>query len=144
MTNSYEGVTGLLTRLTGVRKRSANQWSARCPAHDDRGPSLSVKELPDGRILLHCFAGCPTESVLGAIGIGFEDLFPERTEFQASSKRRRLLTASQALELLDQETLIVMIVARDIGIKGEVKPEDLNRVTKAYGRIAALREEVAL
>ena len=47
------------------------QWSgtkgmARCPAHDDRTPSLGVS-LGRGAILLHCFAGCDQESVLAAL-----------------------------------------------------------------------------
>jgi hypothetical protein len=140
--HTYEGASGLLSRLTLVRKRSANQWSARCPAHEDKGPSLSVKELPDGRVLLHCFAGCAAIDVLGAIGLDFSSLFPERTEFQSALKKPRLLTATQALELLSHESLIVSIVAHDIGVRKKFKPEDLDRVAKAYGRIAALRNEV--
>jgi hypothetical protein len=33
-------------------------WMARCPAHRDRTPSLSIREADDGRLLLKCFAGC--------------------------------------------------------------------------------------
>jgi hypothetical protein len=129
--STYEGANGLLSRLTHVRKRSANQWSARCPAHDDKGPSLSIKELPDGRVLL-----------LGAISLDFGSLFPDTTDFQSSLRKPKLLTASQALELLNHESLIVSIVAHDIGVRKKFKPEDLDRVAKAYGRIAALRNEV--
>lgn len=35
--------------------------SAQCPAHDDRDPSLSLKECDDSKVLIHCFAGCDTE-----------------------------------------------------------------------------------
>ena len=42
----------LLDRLDKVRPTGAGTWVARCPAHDDRGPSLSVRELDDGRIEL--------------------------------------------------------------------------------------------
>lgn len=140
--STYEGANGLLSRLTRVRKRSANQWSARCPAHDDKSPSLSIKELPDGRVLLHCFAGCAVEDVLGAISLDFGSLFPDTTDFQTSLRKPKLLTASQALELLNHESLIVSIVAHDIGVRKKFKPEDLDRVAKAYGRIAALRNEV--
>jgi hypothetical protein len=35
-----------------------------CPAHDDRNPSLSVRRAPDGRVLVHCFAGCSLDAVL--------------------------------------------------------------------------------
>jgi len=63
----------LLLRLKGVR-RSRNGWIALCPAHEDRNPSLSVREN-DGRTLLHCFAGCTPEAVCKALGIGTRDLF---------------------------------------------------------------------
>ena len=39
-----------------------------------RNPSLSIAES-DGRILLRCHAGCPTEAVLSALGLRFSDLF---------------------------------------------------------------------
>jgi putative DNA primase/helicase len=63
----------LLGRLEGVRPAGPNSWTARCPAHDDRDPSLSVA-LRDGRVLLHCFAGCAPEAVLEAVGLTWKDL----------------------------------------------------------------------
>jgi hypothetical protein len=47
---------------------------ARCPAHDDRIPSLSVSQGDDGRILLHCHAGCPTDVILERLGLTYGDL----------------------------------------------------------------------
>lgn len=139
-----EAVSLVLERLTHVRKRSGDQWSARCPAHDDRSPSLSIKELPDGRLLLHCFAGCSVIQIVASLGLELADLFPEKTEYQGPLNKRRLLTASQALELLYKESLVVSLVAHDIGIRRRFIAEDLDRVTAAYGRIAALRDEVYL
>jgi putative DNA primase/helicase len=63
----------LLGRLEGVRPAGPNSWVARCPAHPDRNPSLSVA-LKDGRVLVHCFAGCPPEAVLEAVGLTWRDL----------------------------------------------------------------------
>ena len=68
-------VDELLDRLRNVR-RTGGGWTALCAAHDDREPSLSINEGDDGRILLYCHAGCPTESVLQTIGLSFRDLFP--------------------------------------------------------------------
>jgi hypothetical protein len=46
-----------------------------CPAHDDRNsPSLSLK-AENGKLLLHCFAGCHPEDILSEIGLGMKDLF---------------------------------------------------------------------
>jgi hypothetical protein len=47
-----------------------------CPAHDDRNPSLSVSAGADGRVLLHCHAGCAVEDVLSALGLTLADLMP--------------------------------------------------------------------
>jgi hypothetical protein len=49
----------LLLKLPGAKK-SGSDWSARCPAHDDRHASLSVSPGDDGRLLLLCHAGCDT------------------------------------------------------------------------------------
>lgn len=53
-------------------------WLARCPAHDDKRPSLSVNAGDDSRILLKCRAGCDTERVVSAVGLTMRDLFPQR------------------------------------------------------------------
>ena len=58
----------LLEHLAGVRGKDG-QWMARCPAHEDRRPSLAIREEPDGRVLLHCFAGCAVQEVLSAVGL---------------------------------------------------------------------------
>ena len=59
---------GVLTRLTQVR-RSGKGWMARCPAHEDRNPSLSIREGDDGTILLHCFAGCAFDDIARALNL---------------------------------------------------------------------------
>lgn len=56
-------------------KRSGTGWSCRCPAHDDRNPSLSIARGGDGRALIHCHAGCSAEAVAGALGLRPADLF---------------------------------------------------------------------
>lgn len=67
-----------LARLDAVRQRGAGRWVARCPAHDDRTPSLSVAEAASGTVLIKCFAGCATVDVLAAIGLTFRDVLPDR------------------------------------------------------------------
>jgi putative DNA primase/helicase len=68
-------VERLLERLERV-KRSGEGWTALCPAHEDRNPSLSVKEGEDGRALVHCHAGCSKEDIVTAVGLTIRDLFP--------------------------------------------------------------------
>jgi hypothetical protein len=68
----------VLRRLRRVRGARARGFMAECPAHPDRVPSLSIAEGQDGRVLVHCFAGCDTSAVLAAIGVSFRDLFARR------------------------------------------------------------------
>lgn len=67
-------VEALLGRLAGVRRAGPGRWMALCPAHPDRTPSLSIA-VKDGRVLVHCFAGCPAEAVLSAVGLQWRDLY---------------------------------------------------------------------
>ncbi len=131
----------VLSRLEKVRQRQAGQWSARCPAHADKGPSLSVRETPEGAVLLHCFAGCTSAEVAAALGIEMTDLFPPRERTGNEPKRMaRVVAPSQSLEILQRESMFVAIVASDM-VKGErPNPDTHQRLLQAVGRI----NEVAL
>jgi hypothetical protein len=59
---------------------------ARCPAHDDREPSLKVSAGEDGRILLYCHANCTTEEVVSALGLTMADLFDSSANGQRKGK----------------------------------------------------------
>lgn len=67
----------VLSHFEGVEPRG-DDHAARCSAHEDRRPSLSITEGRDGRILLHCHAGCTPDAVLAAARLTMADLFPER------------------------------------------------------------------
>jgi len=60
-----ENVRDVLDRLERVRLGSQG-WTARCPAHPDRNPSLSIRVL-GGRVRLHCFTGCSEEAIRAAL-----------------------------------------------------------------------------
>jgi putative DNA primase/helicase len=47
-------------------RRSGSEWMAKCPAHDDRHPSLSIRES-SGKPLVHCHAGCKQRDVIAAL-----------------------------------------------------------------------------
>ena len=68
----------VLNRLRRVRSASGRGFMAECPAHEDRVPSLSITEVQDEQVLVHCFARCDTAAVLSAAGLSFSDLFVER------------------------------------------------------------------
>lgn len=89
-------IDDLLRRLQKPRKGKGG-WTARCPAHDDRNPSLSVSLGDDGRILLHCHAGCSTESVLKELGLSMRDLMPQgKSASRPAPKKSKSSYASEA------------------------------------------------
>jgi hypothetical protein len=67
-------VAALAEQLSRVRWVGGG-FTARCPAHEDRSPSLSVSRGRDERMLVYCFAGCATADVLAAVGWKLADLF---------------------------------------------------------------------
>ncbi|HTR21787.1 MAG TPA: hypothetical protein VMH88_13105 [Gemmatimonadales bacterium] len=70
-------VTVLDGRELRPKQTGVGQWIACCPAHEDRDPSLQISTGTDGRVLLHCFAGCELDAILGGLGITAKDLFPD-------------------------------------------------------------------
>jgi len=69
----------ILDKLDKVKPAKVNGWLARCPAHDDGNPSLSVTKVK-GRALVNCFAGCKPESIVNALGMTMPDLFDSQRE----------------------------------------------------------------
>ena len=137
------GIDALLSRLNGVKTgHGRSTWNSRCPAHEDRSPSLSVRLVDDGRILLHCFAGCETESVLAAVGLGLTDLFPAPLTREYLPKIHRPFSADDALQCLTQEAAIVSIAASDITLGKSLSDVDAERVATAAGRIATALEVI--
>lgn len=138
------GVDQLISRLEGLKATGRDRWIARCPAHEDRRPSLTVRALADGRILLHCFAGCETEAVLSALGLTFAELFPEplTREPQGLKPIRAPFSAFEALQCLAHESAVVAICASDLAEGRALAAEDARRARLAAGRIAAVLEAV--
>jgi len=101
----------LLGRLDRVKQTKPSRWMSCCPAHEDRTPSLSIRETDDGRILIHCFAGCETESVLDAVGMEFCDLFPERLTAVYLKPLRIRMSDREALRLLEHEMWTIALLA---------------------------------
>jgi len=67
-------IDDFLSRLEHV-KQTSDGWMARCPAHEDGRPSLHINEDTNGRILLHCFAGCLPSDITERMGLDMTALF---------------------------------------------------------------------
>jgi hypothetical protein len=121
-----------------VRKTGAGRWIARCPAHDDKSPSLAIRELDDGRTLVHCFSGCAAADVLNAVGLDFDALFPERPI--GRKPERRPFSAADALRCLEIEGLVILTAAQDLNAGKALSAGDIERLAIAVGRINAALE----
>lgn len=74
------------SRLAAVRQIDSG-WIARCPAHEDRNPSLSVSLGPNGRILICCHAGCSFREIAAAVGLGVREFGPDRPASRGPIRR---------------------------------------------------------
>jgi len=131
------GADNLLGRLAGVKSIGHGKYKARCPAHEDRSPSLSVRVLDDGRILLHCFAGCGAADVVESLGLTLDALFPDKEQGHARPTRRPY-AAADLLHFVDRESLVVLVLACDAIAKQRLAEADLARVMTARARISSV------
>jgi hypothetical protein len=95
----------LRSAIAAVRRDGKNR-DVRCPAHDDHRASLSIGIGEDGKILLHCKAGCRTDAVLEAVGLAWADLFEPPTGPTAS---REIL---ETYKYLDERSVHLFDVVR--------------------------------
>jgi hypothetical protein len=93
--------SGALAALLKARPTGRGQWQAQCPAHPDRSPSLSIRDGQDGRVLVHCFAGCTLEQILVALKVQKRDLFagPPPSAEQLAAARAAQIAHEQAARI---------------------------------------------
>jgi hypothetical protein len=122
----------LVSRLDGAKRTGYGRYIARCPAHADKSPSLSIQEQ-DGNVLFHCFAGCEPENVLSAVGLTFSDLYPERITY--SRPKQSGFNPYDVLKCLVREGGIIALASAQI-LNGEpLSRADTDRVILAHERL---------
>jgi hypothetical protein len=125
----------LLSRLDQVKRTGRNRWIARCPAHNDHSPSLAVREMDDGHVLIHCFAGCAAHEVVAALEMEMSDLFPPRAIDHRAPQVRRPVHPGDALRCLVMEAMVVYICATDMAAGQPLSDADRQRLLVAASRI---------
>ena len=125
----------LLAHLEAVKRTGAGRWIARCPAHEDKSPSLSIRETEDGKTLLHCFAGCSVHEVVDALGLELSDLFPQRPDGHAGKPERRPFSSDDALRCVDFEATVIYLCASDMSKGRALSDAERERLLLACGRI---------
>ena len=87
----------LLDRLNHV-KGGNGQWRCQCPCDHKSHSQMSIKELPDGRILIHCHAGHSPGEIMESLDLALGDLFEEAIEdrirplYMATQEKKKLAT----------------------------------------------------
>jgi hypothetical protein len=128
----------LLDRLEGVRQTGPNRWVAKCPAHEDRSPSLSVREVDDGKTLLQCFAGCSALDVLDSVGLNWAALFPEGG-YTPTAPSRLTIPARDLLVILDHEITVAVLILQEIISTRKIGEGHFDRLVQAHSRVSAAR-----
>lgn len=130
----------LLSKLEGVKRIGVDRWLAKCPAHDDKRPSLSVREIDGDRVLVKCWTGCAAGDVLASVGLEWDALFPARPTHHGKPERRPF-PAADVLRGVESEALIVAVAASNLANGIELTQEDRERLLLASARVtAAVRE----
>lgn len=124
----------LISLLDKVKSTGKSRWQARCPAHPDKGPSLSIREMDDGRVLVHCFAGCSVHEIVQAVGLELSDLFPPRESGNAKGERRPF-AAADALRAVGFEALVVCAASAALATGEPLSSVDHERLLQAGERI---------
>lgn len=73
-TTAFDRVVNALEAIGHHVNGAGRQRTARCPAHEDRAPSLSITD-GESRVLINCHAGCPVDDVLAALNLTRADMF---------------------------------------------------------------------
>lgn len=134
----------ILNKLHKVRSRGGGKWMACCPVHNDKTPSVSIKD-DNGMILMKCWGcGATGVDICEAVGVSAAELFPpsdysnySHDDYERSAKHRSYFPADQVLDALQTETLVVYMIADDILKNGITEPVK-ERLLQSVSRIQAV------
>jgi hypothetical protein len=128
------GVTSidkLLSTLDKVKPVKAGHWTACCPAHHDRNPSLSIHETQEGIVLIKCWAGCAFAQIVASVGLEERDLFPTR-----AGKPRK---PGPSREAINHERTVIAIGNSLLANGESLSLEDQTRFNLALARLKRLK-----
>lgn len=129
-----------VSRLDKPRQISRGRWVACCPAHADKTPSLSIAEGDDGRTLLHCFAGCALDEIVGAVGVKLSEIMPADRPMPLRGKRT--FSPTQMLEAMEVNATIVALLAADMANGKTLAKAEKDKLFSIAGEFAQALELV--
>ena len=132
-------VTNFLNRLHKVKSSGRDSWMACCPAHEDKNPSMKI-DIKNDKILIKCWTGCSVEDILGAVGMDFSDILPDKPLYHRSSGTSPMLSSADALRIVKYEAAIIMMYGQDLIAGKTVSEEDRQRFVLAVERVGDAME----
>jgi len=130
----------LINLLQGVKKTGPNRWIAKCSAHEDKRPSLTITEKDDGQVLIHCFGGCGAADILAAVGLTFDALYPTKLDDHRGKPIRKPWNPYDLLKLNAFEASIVALTALRMGNGHALTDADKQRLLLCHQRLQKASE----
>lgn len=132
----------LLNTLEAVKKTGPSRYIAKCPAHNDKRPSLTITEKDDGMVLIKCWTGCGAAEILQAVGLDYAALYPPRTDDHRGRLIKRPWNPADLLQIMAYEALIVSIGASRQANGHAPSDADRQRILTASARLQRAAEAV--
>lgn len=133
-------VEELLSKLDKVKSTGNRKWTACCPVHGDKNPSMSIKEERDGKVLCYCFAcGAKGVDVVNAVGLPVGTLFRQEIELPDRSAWRK----KKLLEEKESDELFLRIYASWEKAGKRIPWADQKRYKIAINRLASIENKLA-
>ncbi len=132
----------LLARLNKVKQSGSGRWLACCPAHDDRSPSLTIKQTDDGTVLLKCWSGCGAADIVQVVGLSLRDLFPERPYFRTPMRPGERWVPRDVIQALAHEHILGVMYNSAMAAGNQLTQDDSERLTLSASRVYAAWLEV--
>ena len=127
----------LLSGLHKVKQTGKNSYIACCPAHNDKSPSMTIKEVEEGKILLHCFGGCGVDEIVGALGLSLSDLMPDRAPDDVRKPSVHPFNARDVLACLQTDAMLLALFIADVTKAKPITQGEAKNAFEAAARIVA-------
>jgi hypothetical protein len=126
----------LSARLKKFKRLSEGRYTACCPVHNDRNPSLGITLKPDGKWVMNCLScGANGQAVCDALGIDVTALFPPSDNPRYERQTRSGFSAWQLLHALEPDLVRLLIVANELKENQAISPDDRDFVAGLILRI---------
>jgi hypothetical protein len=124
-----------ISRLSKAKRTGNDSYIACCPAHADKSPSMTVREVEDGMLLVHCFAGCGIDDIAGAIGFSISDLMPDKQPDELRKSRRIPFSPSDVLACAKNDAALLYVVMCDLDKGILLTEKQVKEAKKSAARI---------